>query len=48
MNAPSSREAQMASTPGLIGLILVRFIVPLWVTAGATAKLIEQSPKLLP
>jgi hypothetical protein len=31
-----------------LGLILVRFLVPLWVLAGAAAKLLERSPKLLP
>jgi len=31
-----------------IGLILVRFLVPFWVLAGAAAKLAERSPKLLP
>ncbi len=31
-----------------MGLVLVRFLVPLWVLAGATTKLVERSPKLLP
>ena len=30
------------------GLLLARFIVPLWVLMGASVKLIEQSPRLLP
>ncbi|MCH2139905.1 MAG: hypothetical protein MK100_02590 [Phycisphaerales bacterium] len=33
---------------GWIGLVLVRFIVPLWIGIGATVKLAERSPKLLP
>lgn len=33
---------------GVIGMILVRFIVPLWVLAGAAAKLHATSPSLLP
>ena len=37
-----------AGKAGLIGLIVVRFIVPLWVGTGAAIKLAERSPKLLP
>jgi hypothetical protein len=48
MNAPASRQSQTAGMPGMLGLMLVRFFVPLWVMAGATTKLVEQSPKLLP
>ena len=33
---------------GLIGLWLVRVVVPLWITVGATTKLVSRSPKLLP
>jgi len=33
---------------GILGLILVRCLVPIWITAGAATKLIERSPKLLP
>lgn len=33
---------------GLIGLWLVRAVVPFWIAAGATAKLVSKSPKLLP
>jgi len=32
----------------MVGLVLVRFLVPLWVGAGAGMKLVERSPKLLP
>ncbi|MDP7070967.1 MAG: hypothetical protein QF561_06430 [Phycisphaerales bacterium] len=33
---------------GLLGLILVRCVVPIWIAAGAATKLVERSPKLLP
>ncbi len=44
MTAPASASGRA----GWVGLVLVRFLVPLWVLAGATTKLVERSPKLLP
>ncbi|MCP4759570.1 MAG: hypothetical protein GY894_03810 [Planctomycetes bacterium] len=53
MTTPTLREqppatASAQGVAGLIGLILVRCIVPIWITAGAATKLVERSPKLLP
>lgn len=36
------------STPLRIGQVLTRIVVPLWVLAGATFKLVERSPENLP
>ncbi|HJN80514.1 MAG: hypothetical protein QF781_09015 [Phycisphaerales bacterium] len=44
MTAPTA----VSQRAGWMGLVLVRFLVPLWVLAGATTKLVERSPKLLP
>ena len=40
--------AAMQGPAATAGLVLARFIVPLWVLVGASAKLIERSPRLLP
>lgn len=45
MNTTPTQASPLAST---LGLVLVRFIVPLWVGMGAAMKLSERSPKLLP
>ena len=37
-----------AGTSALVGLVLARVLVPLWVLAGASAKLWSGSPRLLP
>lgn len=39
---------QKLSFPQIIGLILCRAVVPLWVITGAIFKLTEKSPRLLP
>jgi len=49
----SSQSTSAAQPPpfdvrGTIGLLLVRFIVPVWIAAGALFKLWERNPKLLP
>ncbi len=33
---------------GIFGLVLVRLVVPLWITVGAATKLVERTPSLLP
>jgi hypothetical protein len=47
-NAMTPPNASGTGRAAWIGLVLVRFIVPLWVLAGAATKLAERSPKLLP
>jgi len=47
MMAPPPTAAS-TSAASWIGLIVVRFLVPLWILAGAATKLVERSPKLLP
>lgn len=44
----SSTPATSPSAASWVGLVLVRFLVPLWVLGGAGAKFLERSPKLLP
>ena len=48
MNSTSTKPTPSANAAATLGLILVRCIVPLWITAGAVTKLQERSPKLLP
>lgn len=49
MNDDIDTTTQAQQGPAaLIGLMLCRFVVPLWVLMGATAKLVEASPRLLP
>lgn len=43
-----THPASASGRAGWLGLVLVRFLVPLWVLAGAATKLVERSPKLLP
>ncbi|MDP7028951.1 MAG: hypothetical protein QF733_01865 [Phycisphaerales bacterium] len=43
-----SRTSPSYGPAGIAGLVLVRLIVPLWITVGAATKLVERTPKLLP
>lgn len=47
-NAHPPATATPNNMGGLVGLWLVRVVVPLWITIGATTKLVSRSPKLLP
>ncbi|MCP3902410.1 MAG: hypothetical protein GY715_02145 [Planctomycetes bacterium] len=41
-------ESQAWNTRTMIGTIICRVVVPLWILTGVAAKLIESSPRLLP
>ncbi len=44
----SASDPSSPSWPGLLGCVLTRVVVPGWVLTGATFKLVERNPLLLP
>jgi hypothetical protein len=44
----TTEEPQTWNARTIIGTVLVRVVVPLWILTGVAAKLVESSPRLLP